>query len=60
MGEKEAIKVLKERGMSQSEAEGFVGGVKRGLQAKREGRVKEWIKISTELTGGGCPGCDKK
>lgn len=60
MGEKEAIETLKKRGMSQAEAEGFVDGVKRGLQARREGKVKKWAEISAEMTGGKCPECGKK
>ena len=60
MGEKEAIEVLKKRGMSQAEAEGFIDGVKRGLQARREGKVKKWAEISAEITSGRCSSCEKE
>lgn len=60
MGEKEALEVLKKQGMTQSEAEGFVAGVKKGIQARKEGRVKKWAEISAELMGGNCTECDKK
>lgn len=59
MGEKEAIEVLKKRGMTQSEAEGFVTGIKKGLQARKEGKVKLWSEISAELTKD-CPECGKE
>jgi len=59
MGEKERIEVLKKRGMTQSEAEGFVARLKEGLQARKEGNIKLWSEISVELTKD-CPECGKE
>ena len=49
MGEEEAIKILRDQGMSQEEAEDFIAGVKRGLKARREGDRIPWSKIKKEL-----------
>ena len=58
MGEKEAIEKLKARGMSQEEAEGFIDGIKRGLAARAEGKIRSWAEVSAELVKKlDCPEC---
>ncbi len=49
IGEKEAILKLVGRGFSQDEAEEFINGVKRGLEARSAGKMKKWSEISDEL-----------
>lgn len=49
MGEKEAIEILKGQGMTQEEAEDFIAGIKRGLEAIREGGRIPWDKVKKEL-----------
>lgn len=46
---KEAIEILKQRGMTQEEAEEFVKGIKRGLKARREDKVIPWSEVKKEL-----------
>lgn len=59
MGEREAIELLKKKGMTQSEAEGFVVGVKRGLKDIEEGKVESLSEVYAELTKH-CPECGKE
>ena len=49
MGEKEAIEILKQKGMTQEEAEEFVEGIKRGIKARREGKMSPWSEVKKEL-----------
>ncbi len=49
MGEKEAVEILKDKGMTQEEAEDFVAGVKRGVRAMHEGDRVHWDIVKKEL-----------
>jgi len=49
MAEDKALAVLKELGMTDEEAAEFVEGVKRGLKARREGKVVHWSELVKEL-----------
>jgi uncharacterized protein YoaH (UPF0181 family) len=59
MGEKEAIEKLMARGMSRPEAEKFVDGIKRGIEARNRGDIKAYADIAAEITEGPCPGCEE-
>ena len=49
MGEEEAIEILKSHGMTQEEAEDFIAGTKRGIEAFHEGKKIPWDKVKMEL-----------
>lgn len=55
-----ALEVLKELGMTDEEAATFIDGVKKGLKARREGKVRPWEEVKRELgiteEGGGSHG----
>ncbi len=45
----QTLKVLRAQGMTDEEADVFLEGVKKGLQALREGKVRPWSEIKKEL-----------
>lgn len=49
MSEEKAREILKQQGMTETEAQEFIDGCKRGLQARREGKVKHWSQVKKEL-----------
>ena len=49
MGEKEAKEILMGKGMTEQEAEDFIAGCKRGVEAMRKGDRIHWDDIKEEL-----------
>ncbi len=44
-----SIIILKQRGLTDEEAQVFIDGCKRGIEAMREGKVRPWGEIKKEL-----------
>lgn len=49
MAEEETREILKQRGMTDEEADEFIAGMKRGLEARRRGDVIPWSEVKAEL-----------
>ena len=49
MSEEKAREVLKQQGMTDTEAQEFIEGCKRGTQAYLDGKVKPWSQVKKEL-----------
>jgi hypothetical protein len=49
MGEKEAIEILMQKGMTYIEAKDFIDGCKRGIKAYKEGDIVHWDDVKKEL-----------
>jgi len=49
MGDKEALEIMKEHGMTPEEAEDALKGIKEGVKDVYEGRVIPWSQVKKEL-----------
>ena len=49
MSEEKAREILREQGMTEAEIQEALDGIKKGIQAYKEGRFKSWTEVKKEL-----------